>query len=114
MDPMIACCGLTCTECPAYLATQANDDEMRAKTAEMWSKFFKVTVAPETINCTGCSSDGVRFSHCDDCEIRTCAAGHNLANCGLCDDFACAKLDFIFKASLAAKELLEKIHASRG
>jgi len=114
MDPMIAYCGLTCTECPAYLATQADDDQLRAKTAAMWSEYFKGTIPPESINCTGCSSDGPRFSHCDMCEIRACAIGRNLLNCGHCDEFACSKLDFIFESAPAAKELLEKIHAERG
>ena len=31
---MIATCGLTCTECPAYIATQPNDAEALAKVAE--------------------------------------------------------------------------------
>jgi len=28
MGRMIACCGLTCSDCPAYLATQTGDQEM--------------------------------------------------------------------------------------
>ncbi|MCK4571680.1 DUF3795 domain-containing protein, partial [candidate division WOR-3 bacterium] len=37
MDKMIAYCGIICTECPAFLATQKDDDEERKKVAEMWS-----------------------------------------------------------------------------
>jgi hypothetical protein len=36
MDKMIAFCGLTCTECPAFIATQKNDDKEREKV----TKFF--------------------------------------------------------------------------
>ncbi|GAF97750.1 unnamed protein product, partial [marine sediment metagenome] len=36
MEKMIAYCGLTCTRCPAFLATQQDDDSQRAQVAEMW------------------------------------------------------------------------------
>ncbi|KUK85723.1 MAG: Uncharacterized protein XE03_1923 [candidate division TA06 bacterium 34_109] len=35
MDKMIAFCGLICTECPAFIATQKNDDIERKK----WQNF---------------------------------------------------------------------------
>ena len=35
MDKIIAYCGLICTECPAFLATQADDDSQRVQVAEM-------------------------------------------------------------------------------
>ena len=34
MDKMIAFCGLTCTECPAFIATQKNDNKEREKVAK--------------------------------------------------------------------------------
>jgi len=37
MDKMIAFCGLTCTECPAFIATQKNDDKEREKVAKDYS-----------------------------------------------------------------------------
>ncbi|MBN1875577.1 MAG: DUF3795 domain-containing protein, partial [Anaerolineae bacterium] len=36
MDKIIAYCGLNCAECPAYLATQANDMEALEHVAEEW------------------------------------------------------------------------------
>ncbi len=43
MPKMIACCGLVCTECPTFIATQDDDDEARAKTAvfykNIWIRF---------------------------------------------------------------------------
>ena len=39
---MTAYCGLNCTECPTYLATQKDDDKLRDKVAKQWSKQFKV------------------------------------------------------------------------
>jgi hypothetical protein len=37
MKEMIAFCGLVCSDCPTYIATQTNDDEKRAKVARQWS-----------------------------------------------------------------------------
>ena len=38
MEEIVAYCGLVCNECPAYEATQKNDNDARAKVAEEWSK----------------------------------------------------------------------------
>ena len=35
MDKMIAYCGIVCTECPAFEATQKNDDAKRKKVQTM-------------------------------------------------------------------------------
>ncbi len=34
---MIACCGLNCSKCKAYLATQEDNDVKRAEVAKKWS-----------------------------------------------------------------------------
>jgi len=36
MKKMIAYCGLICTECPGYIATQKDSDEEREKVAKLW------------------------------------------------------------------------------
>ena len=38
MNDYIAYCGLDCETCEARLATLGNDDELRIKVAEEWSK----------------------------------------------------------------------------
>ena len=38
MEEIAAYCGIFCTECPTYQATQKNDNKARAKIAEAWSK----------------------------------------------------------------------------
>ena len=35
MDKLIACCGLDCRKCDAYIATMNNDDNLRKKTADL-------------------------------------------------------------------------------
>ncbi len=112
MEKMIAYCGLDCLQCPAYIATQENDDEKRRETAEIWTKMFKVDIPIENINCDGCKKDDGRlFQHCQVCEIRACAREKELPDCGHCDDFPCKQLSFIFSAVPAAKETLENIRA---
>ena len=44
MNKMIAFCGLDCTKCDAYIATQTNDDALRAQTAKLWSKLNNVEI----------------------------------------------------------------------
>lgn len=110
MDKMIAYCGLTCTECLAFLATQKEDDAERAKVAKMWSEQFNVDLKPEDINCDGCLSDGDRlFSHCHVCEIRKCGVQRQVVNCAYCDDYGCEQLTAFLDMVPEAKNTLEAI-----
>jgi len=78
MNKLIACCGLNCADCDARIATIADDNELRAKTAEKWKIQHNATdITPEMINCTGCIKSGVKFEHCGNCEIRNCAISKN-------------------------------------
>jgi len=107
---MIAYCGITCTECPALLATQKDDQKERAKVAEMWSKEFDVDLKPEDINCDGCLAESERlFSHCQVCEIRACGREKTVVNCAYCDDYGCEKLTKFLDMVPEAKNTLEEI-----
>ena len=108
---MIACCGLDCSQCGAFKATAGDDDDLRRRTAEEWSKMFGSKIAPEDINCTGCSGTGVRFNYCDACEIRKCATGRRLDTCADCREYACGKLEEFLKNAPAAKENLENLRS---
>lgn len=87
MEKLIAYCGIDCAECGAYLATKNNDQALREKTAAEWSKKFNFVCPPEMLNCTSCKSTGVRIVNCSQCEVRNCASGKGLENCGACKDF---------------------------
>ena len=106
-EPIIGYCGLICTECPAYLATQADDDELRQKTSEEWAKMYGADIKPENINCTGCNTEGIKFAHCAKCEMRACGIEKGVKNCGHCDDYACDKVEEFFGFVPAAKEVLD-------
>ncbi|TKJ47939.1 hypothetical protein CEE34_01120 [Candidatus Aerophobetes bacterium Ae_b3a] len=113
MDKMIAFCGIVCTECEAFLATQKDDDNERRKVAELWCKEFKAEIKPEDINCDGCLSENGRlFDHCKVCEIRQCAQEKDIKNCAYCDDYACEKLNKFFDEASEAKITLEEIRKS--
>jgi hypothetical protein len=113
MGQMMACCGIPCSECGAFIATKNDDDEKRAETAREWSQQFSCDIKPEDINCDGCTSDGDRlFSHPKVCEIRKCARTKTIANCAYCDEYPCEKLEELFNAFSLAKENLDKIRSS--
>jgi hypothetical protein len=88
MEKIIGFCGLICSECPAYLATQKDDDNERKKCLV---------------------TEGKLFSHCKVCEIRKCGLEKNLKNCAYCEDFACERLSKFFEMAPEAKTTLEKI-----
>lgn len=107
---MIAYCGLNCSQCPALLAAQQDDDEKRKVVAEAWSKEFNAAIKPEDINCDGCMTENGRlFSHCHVCKIRKCCQGKDLKNCAYCEEYACKDLSFIINAVPEAKAALEAI-----
>jgi hypothetical protein len=93
MEKLISCCGLNCATCEARIATLANDDELRKATAEKWKVMFNVPdLDYQLINCTGCREEGVKLSHCYECEIRKCAMAKGLETCGQCSDLGECKI----------------------
>ena len=110
MVKMIAYCGLICSDCPTYLATQSDDDEARAKTAELYSKKFGFRILPKDINCAGCLSDGGRLiGYCNACHIRKCCREKNLANCSVCNRRPCDHLNRFHASSPEAKENISEL-----
>lgn len=109
MERIIAFCGLVCSECPAYLATQSDDDAERKKVAKMWSEEFNADISLEDINCDGCITDERVFRHCNVCQIRLCGKEKGILNCGYCDDYACENLTEFFKAVPDAKKVLDNV-----
>lgn len=110
MEKMVAYCGIVCSECPAYIAHKENNDELRKKTAEEWSKAFQSEVKPEDVNCVGClATDGVQIPYCATCELRRCGLDKKVENCAYCDEYICEKLGKWFERTPEAKERLEEI-----
>lgn len=113
MEKLIGICGLDCTKCPAFIAKKSNDDELRKKTADEWSKQFNETITPESINCDGCLSTGEHISYTDICEIRKCGLEKSVKSCAYCDDYVCEKLEKWFKNVPDAKNTLEELRKNK-
>ena len=107
MEKIIAYCGLDCAECGAYLAHKNNDQALRVKTAAEWTKAHNFNFTPDMINCSSCKGTGVLVGHCSECEIRKCAGGKGVVNCGACAEFnTCKKLNELIAQVPNAKENL--------
>ena len=109
MKKMIACCGLDCEKCDAYLATKNDDQALREKTAKKWSELNNAVILPEHINCEGCRADGVKTFYCDSlCPIRKCAVGKGLETCGGCPDLdTCPTVGMVISNNPAALDNLK-------
>jgi hypothetical protein len=110
MEKIISCCGLNCATCDARIATISNDNELRKVTAEKWKVMFSASgLTPDMINCTGCREEGVKFTHCNECEIRKCVGEKGFKTCGDCGVMdTCNLVAGIHKAvPEAVKNLLE-------
>ena len=84
-NQLIGCCGLDCETCDARIATLTNDNVLREKTAELWTKLNGVMITPEMINCTGCHIEGVKTPFCDKlCPVHNCVREKGLDTCVDC------------------------------
>lgn len=97
MKELIGCCGLDCEECDARIATIHNDDELREKTAKLWTQLNGVEITADMINCTGCRVPGVKTPFCGSmCAIRKCAMEKKKSTCADCGEMdSCEKLSAI-------------------
>jgi hypothetical protein len=113
MDKMIAYCGLVCTDCPAYIATQANDRAALERVATTWREEFNAPhLTADSVICDGClGSEGRKFGHCFDCDMRACAMERDVANCAHCADYACETLEGFFGFVPEARATLDGIRA---
>jgi hypothetical protein len=110
MEKMIAYCGLVCSDCPTFLATQNDDDIMRQKTAELLSEKYGLNFKPEEINCDGCMADSRKLiGYCHTCEVRKCGRAKAVENCAVCDEQPCDKLKKFHEFSPDAKKCFDAL-----
>ena len=115
MDRMIAYCGLVCTECPAYVATQADDREALERVAAQWREEYNAPqLTVESVVCDGClGEEGRKCGHCSECKIRACAVARGVVNCAHCADYACETLEGFFSFVPDARETLDEVRRVR-
>jgi len=112
MDPIIAFCGLNCSACEAYIATQANDRAAQERLVAKWRVEFNAPdMTIESVTCDGCLAFNGRLGgYCLQCPIRACGIEHKVANCAHCADYAtCEKLAGFFNFVPAAKTTLDEL-----
>ena len=111
---MIAYCGLVCDSCPIYLATLEQDksrqQEIRNSIAKICNEQYGMSLKPEDVtDCDGClANTGRLFSGCLNCEIRKCAIQKEIESCAYCPEYACNKLEEMFKHESGARERLDE------
>jgi hypothetical protein len=74
MQGMVAYCGLVCTECDSYKATQKGDRKALEELARKAKTDFGVDTAADGCLPTG----GRKIDDCSKCEIRACAVAKKL------------------------------------
>jgi carbon-monoxide dehydrogenase catalytic subunit len=63
------------------------------KTLEAWKKQFSAEMTLDAVTCDGCTSGGCHGGYTGECPIRACGMAKGIANCGLCPEYSCEKLD---------------------
>lgn len=110
MDKIIAYCGIICSDCPAYIATQANDwPALERLAAEAREKHNQPDATAEGTMCDGCLSGPHKCGYCAECAIRACGIERGVANCAHCADYPCEKLLDFFGMVPDARVVLEQV-----
>jgi hypothetical protein len=114
METMIAYCGLVCTTCEGYLATQANDRAALERMAERAkAEYGALNATADSVMCDGCLSASARkIGYCAECAIRACGVARGVANCAGCPDYACEKLTGFFKLAPQARVTLDSVRGT--
>lgn len=110
MEPMVAYCGIVCSDCEAYRATQSGDRGELERVAAKWGVAYHLpTATAEDVLCDGCTAGERRWVRCRECPIQACAAGRGLVNCASCDDYPCDDLSRFLSTYPPAKATLDNL-----
>ncbi len=113
---IVGVCGIICSDCRAFIATQKDDRELRKEVAKSWST-EEEKVTPEDINCEGCFASGESLmKHAGTCAVRNCGYERKVENCAHCDEFPCVTLTGLWKSMGTTEEraTLEEIRKGLG
>ena len=115
MNTLIAACGLDCSQCEAYLVTQANDTLGMQKLVEKWRvEYNSPEMTLESVMCDGCLVGERHGGYCAQCPVRKCAVEHGVVNCAYCPDYGCETLSAFWQMAPQAKTNLDAIRAELG
>ena len=111
MDKIIAYCGLVCSDCPAYIATQANDQAALEAVAAQWREEYNIPdISAKSVLCDGRLGGSNKVWHCAECNIRACGVQHDVVNCAHCAEYPCDKLEHFFGMVPDVRATLDQIH----
>ena len=87
-------CGDNCVFCPRYLATQSGSASELEKVKELWVRLgLRDPAFPvQAMACLGCRPE----NKCAYPEVRDCANGKGIENCGLCHAYPCDLINTVF------------------
>lgn len=105
MSELAATCGLLCSACSVYIAT--NEDPERLRRISL-----KFGLPEEEVRCFGCGSNK-RFGPCADCGFSACAKEKGLVNCSECESFPCKDLKDFQAALPHRRDLWEDLEQAR-
>jgi len=107
---MIAYCGIDCSKCSSYLATQSGNEKELANVAKALSKRYNTEVKPDYVICDGCKAEKRHSYFCSNlCKMRLCCIEQGFDSCRSCQEFPCEDLQSELDHSLNAKDNLEKM-----
>ncbi len=108
---VIAFCGINCSACDAYRATQSGDPAELDRVATAW-RALDPNVTTDTLRCDGCLAvTGRLYSWCAECPIRTCARKHGVASCAYCTEYVCDKRAPHFEQNPKMRSSLDTMRA---
>ena len=112
-DRMIAYCGITCTECDAYKATQAEDMEALERMAKEAAEQLDTEMTVADAMCDGCHATTARqIGYCHVCAIRLCAVPRHIETCAHCDEYPCDRIEDFSKPGSDRRKTLDGIYSS--
>jgi hypothetical protein len=94
---MIGICGDNCLYCPRYVTTQDGSGKELEKVKELWVRLgLRDPALPaQDMACFGCRPE----NKCAYSEVRACAYGKGIENCGLCQVYPCELINAAFEKS---------------
>ncbi|MDR2686870.1 MAG: DUF3795 domain-containing protein [Oscillospiraceae bacterium] len=87
---MISWCGIDCTRCQTFRATDSADDELRGE-IQKYYKEIGIDIAIRDLSCRGCRSDET-MPACAGCPYKKCGKAKGLARCAECGEYPCESL----------------------
>jgi len=112
-DRMVAYCGIVCTDCEAYIATQAGDMDALERMARKGSEEYGIDMAAADSMCDGClPTTGRQIGYCHECAIRLCAVPRHVETCAHCGEYPCDKVEAFSKPGTPHRKTLDAVRAA--